>query len=295
MLPEAYERRLGFDPLNPDSDSTTTPENEAGNGISDGMEMLGGEMPVFVKSRIGADPFKEDTDSDGLSDDFELMKLGLLTDVNSKDSDGNEISDSEEDPDSDGLRNLKEQEYGTDPLKPDSDGDLLSDGLEGNSFGTNPLLIDIDKDGLSDDSEFRLNTDPLKPDSDGDGVLDGDKTYISSKADEELGVMVKVKGTGDLAKNVTIYEEKSEPFTNISALVSPVVDISLKNRNFENAQITIPYDPAKVPDPANLSVFYFNESIGTFEPVESTVDPVSHTVTGLTSHFSIFAVFYVPI
>jgi hypothetical protein len=109
MLPEAYERRMGFDPLNPDSDSTMTSENEAGNGISDGMEMLGGQLPAFVKSRIGADPFAEDTDSDGLSDYFELMKLGLLTDVNSKDSGGNGISDSDEDPDSDGLSNIKEQ------------------------------------------------------------------------------------------------------------------------------------------------------------------------------------------
>jgi uncharacterized protein YegL len=49
-----------------------------------------------------------------------------------------------------------------------------------------------------------------------------------------------------------------------------------------------------VSDPANLSVFYFNESIGTFEPVESTVDPESHTVTGNTSHFSTFAIFYIP-
>ncbi|WP_048124283.1 vWA domain-containing protein [Methanosarcina lacustris] len=76
--------------------------------------------------------------------------------------------------------------------------------------------------------------------------------------------------------------------------MSPVVDFSLENRTFENAQVTIPYDPSKVPDPANLSLFYFNESAGTFEPVESTVDPANHAVTGLTSHFSTFAIFYVP-
>lgn len=294
MLPESYEYQLGFDPLNPDSDSTMTPENEAGNGISDGMEMLGGQLPSFVKSCIGAVPFSDDSDSDGLSDYFELMKLGLLTEVNSPDSDGDGVSDPEEDPDSDDLSNLEEQTYGTDPLIADSDEDSLSDGFEINSSGTDPLLIDTDGDGLSDDSELRLGTDPLNPDSDGDGIPDGDETYVSTMTDDALGVTVEIEGTGDLAKEVVIYEETSELFTNNSALVSPVVDFSLDNRTFENAQITIPYDPAKVTDPTNLSLFYFNESAGTFEPVESTVDPVNHTVTGLTSHFSTFAIFYVP-
>ncbi len=248
-----------------------TPENEAGNGISDGMEMLGGQLPSFVKSRIGAMPFSEDSDSDGLSDYFELMKLGLLTDVNSVDSDGDGIPDSEEDHDSDGLTNLEEQAYGTDPLRADTDGD-----------------------GLSDDSELRLGTDPLNLDSDGDGIPEGDETYVSTMTDDALGVTVEIEGTGDLAKEVVIYEETSELFTNNSALVSPVVDFSLDNRTFENAQITIPYDSSKVTDPTNLSLFYFNESASTFEPVESTVDPVNHTVTGFTSHFSTFAIFYVP-
>ena len=294
MLPESYEYQLGFDPLNPDSDSSMTPEYEAGNGISDGMEMLDGQLPSFVKSRIGAVPFSDDSDSDGLSDYFELMKLGLLTDVNSADSDGDGVPDSEEDPDSDGLSNLEEQTYGTDPLRADSDEDTLSDGFEINSSGTDPLLPDTDGDGLSDDSELRLGTDPLNPDSDGDGIPDGDETYVSTMTDDTLGVTVKIEGTGDLANEVVIYEETSELFTNVSALVSPVVDFSLENRTFENAEITIPYDPSKVPDPTNLSLFYFNESAGTFEPIESTVDPANHTVTGLTSHFSTFAIFYVP-
>lgn len=294
MLPESYEYQLGFDPLNPDSDSSMTPESEAGNGISDGMEMLGGQLPSFVKSRIGAVPFSDDSDSDGLSDYFELMKLGLLTDVNSADSDGDGVPDSEEDPDSDGLSNLEEQTYGTDPLRADSDEDTLSDGFEINSSGTDPLLPDTDGDGLSDDSELRLGTDPLNPDSDGDGIPDGDETYVSTMTDDTLGVTVEIEGTGDLANEVVIYEETSELFTNVSALVSPVVDFSLENRTFENAEITIPYDPSKVPDPTNLSLFYFNESAGTFEPIESTVDPANHTVTGLTSHFSTFAIFYVP-
>ncbi|KCZ72848.1 hypothetical protein ANME2D_01283 [Candidatus Methanoperedens nitroreducens] len=292
MLPEYYERLLGFDPQNPDSDSSLTQENEAGNGIKDGYEMLGGQLPVFVKYRIGADPFKEDTDGDGLTDYFELMKLGLLTDIRSVDSDSNGIPDAEEDPDNDGLTNLQEQTLGTDPLVSDTDKDSLPDGFEV-SIGTNPLLKDTDNDGLDDDSELRLGTDPLNPDTDGDGILDGDEVYTSVKTHDTLDVRVSITGRGDLARDLKIYNVASGYLNNVSALVSPVVDLSL-NRSFETARISLPYNPDKVSDPANLSLFYFNETLGTFIQIESTVDPDNRTVTGTTSHFSVFAIFYVP-
>jgi hypothetical protein len=107
MLPESYEQLLGFDPQDPDSDSTITQQNEGGNGIPDGLETLGNGLPSFVKSRIGADPFTDDTDDDGLTDYFELMKLGLMTDIRSGDSNNDGIPDIEEDPDNDGLTNIQ--------------------------------------------------------------------------------------------------------------------------------------------------------------------------------------------
>jgi len=292
MLPESQERFLGFDPQNPDSDSALTPENEAGNGIIDGYETLGGQLPAFVKSRIGADPFKNDTDNDGLTDYFELMKLGLLTDVRSGDSDGDGIPDAEEDPDNDNLTNLQEQNYGTDPLVSDTDKDTLPDGFEINS-GTNPLLKDTDNDRLDDGSEIRLGTNPLNADTDGDGILDGDEVYSSIKKDEALGVGASITGKGDMAKNLSIYNVASEVFTNVSALVSPVIDFKL-NGTFETAEISLPYDPQRVNNPSNISLFYFNESLGTFTRIESRADTVNHTVTGNTSHLSTFAVLDIP-
>jgi hypothetical protein len=286
---------MGFDPLNPDSDCALTSADESGNSIPDGLELLNDQLPAFAKYRIGADPFKEDTDNDGLTDYFELIWLGLITDVNSGDTDSDGIPDADEDIDEDGLTNLQEQTQGTDPLKPDTDGDTLDDGFEVNSFGSSPLLADTDGDGLTDDSEFRLGTNPLNPDTDGDGIPDGEETYVSSRTDESLGVNVEITGKGDLAKELIIYEETGDYLINISALVSPVVDFSLNNSStFETASITIPYDPAKVDNPENLSIFYFNETLGTFVPIESTVDASTHTVTGVTDHFSTFAIFYVP-
>ncbi|HIH45235.1 MAG TPA: VWA domain-containing protein, partial [Candidatus Methanoperedenaceae archaeon] len=291
-LPASYELQLGFDPQNPDSDSSLTPENEAGNGILDGYEMLGGSLPAFAKSRIGADPFKEDTDDDGLTDYFELMKLGLITDVRMADSDSDGIPDPDEDIDSDNLTNIQEQAAGTDPLVDDTDGDTLLDGFEVN-LGLNPLSKDTDSDRLSDDSELRLGTDPRNPDTDGDGIPDGDETYTSTKQDSNLGASASITGTGDLAKDLKIYNVTSTGFTENPALVSPVIDFSL-NGTFESATVTLPIDASRADDASNISLFYFNESLGTFIQIPSTVDITNDTVSGVTSHFSTFAIFNVP-
>lgn len=62
---------------------------------------------------------------------------------------------------------------GTDPLRADTDGDGLSDGLEVNVYGTGPTKADSDGDGLADGEEVGLGTNPLSADSDGDGLKDG--------------------------------------------------------------------------------------------------------------------------
>jgi len=103
------------------------------------------------------------------------------------------------DSDDDGLSDLWEEQIGTDPDNPDTDGDGLKDGLEVDGTDgstTDPLEPDSDDDGLLDgeedkngngavegddnrnkiwdDEEVWLETDPNNPDTDGDGVLDGD-------------------------------------------------------------------------------------------------------------------------
>jgi uncharacterized repeat protein (TIGR02543 family) len=96
------------------------------------------------------------------------------------------------DDDADGLTNYQEiVEYGTDPTKPDTDGDGLKDKIDafpldpaetldtdhdgiGDNFDT-----DDDGDGLSDVDEIATyGTDPKRADSDGDGLSDPDEIQV---------------------------------------------------------------------------------------------------------------------
>ena len=79
----------------------------------------------------------------------------------SSDIDGDEIGDvCDPDIDGDGLTNSAEVVLGTDPLNPDSDADLLTDGQEVNTYGTDPLKVDSDGDGDTDGDEVRYGSDP---------------------------------------------------------------------------------------------------------------------------------------
>ena len=276
MLPMTWEPLLGFDPQNPDSDSTLTQKNEGGNGILDGRERLDGSLECVMKLILGLNPFIADTDEDGLTDDFELVQMCLYTSPTLNDTDGNGISDAMEDQDRDGITNIREQELGTDPMNNDTDGDTLCDSDEVNVYHTNPALKDTDKDGLDDDSEVRLGTSPLKPDTDSDGVLDGNETYTSSRTDNAKGVTIYVTGRGDAAKRASFYLETSEYYANISSRLTPLLVVDYDPS--ASAAVLIKYDAKDVKDPANLKIFYYNETYGLYVPLDSTVDTVNDTV-----------------
>ena len=88
----------------------------------------------FYEYFLETDKNNIDTDGDGLSDYAEVYLT--LTDPLYKDSNENGILDGDEDPDGDGLTNLQEIQYGTDPHKTDTDEDGISDYDEVFVYGT---------------------------------------------------------------------------------------------------------------------------------------------------------------
>lgn len=72
-------------------------------------------------------------------------------------------SEREDDSDGDGLSNVEEKEYGTNPEMADSDMDGLYDREEIKIYKTNPLDSDSDMDGMKDGQEVRAKLNPRGP------------------------------------------------------------------------------------------------------------------------------------
>ncbi len=93
--------------------------------------------------------------------------------------DDNDATDAALDSDNDGLTNLEEFNFKTNPTLADTDDDGLLDGAEVNTHNTSPLVADSDGDGLSDGLEVNeYGTDPLSTDSDEDGLTDSEEIEV---------------------------------------------------------------------------------------------------------------------
>jgi len=117
-----------------------------------------------------------DTDGDGVPD---VIERQWGSNPASVDSDG------------DGLTDIDEVATLTDPSVADSDGNGVADGdedLDGdglsnlaeNGLGTNLARPDTDGDGLDDGSEAARGSDPLTSDTDGDGLSDAQEAELGT-------------------------------------------------------------------------------------------------------------------
>jgi catechol 2,3-dioxygenase-like lactoylglutathione lyase family enzyme len=144
-----------------------------------------------------------DSDNDGLDDDWEGLYFPSITAASGGD-----------DGDNDGLTNLKEYAAGTNPILLDTDGDTLSDGAEIDIHNTNPLLADTDGEGLSDSDEISgidgFVTDPNLADTDGDGF--NDSLELSEGSDPTNGAdfpntLLPLRLNEILTRNVTDLQD----------------------------------------------------------------------------------------
>ena len=114
--------------------------------LPDIVEVIGFKDP-FGNTRT-SDPTLADTDGDGLTDDYEAGVL--YTDLSGHTFWKVRSNPRKVDSDGDGLDDYSElMDYESDPLNPDTDHDLLTDGLEV-QFGTDPTNPDTYGDKIGD-------------------------------------------------------------------------------------------------------------------------------------------------
>ena len=149
---------LTFTGVVPNAGEISVTINGANGGVPTEVNVISGLYLTAIEAE------DEDSDNDGLPDDYELGNFGDLDET------------AEGDFDEDGLTNGDELLAETDPTDTDSDGDSLLDGAEVNTHGTNPLLADTDGDTIEDFEEINtFGTNPNSADSDGDELTDADE------------------------------------------------------------------------------------------------------------------------
>jgi hypothetical protein len=142
----------------------------SGAGRSDGQQMAlsisgledGAGNPLSAGNSLRLTVLQEDDnfDGDGLTNGFEFRFPGGVFDPAASDTDGDGITDGDEDLDGDGLTNAQEVAAGTDLTNPDSDHDGLTDFDEVVIHLTDPNSVDSDGDGLSDFIEVASGSNP---------------------------------------------------------------------------------------------------------------------------------------
>lgn len=175
---------FGLDPteyLDTDGDGigNNSDEDDDGDGILDQYDVFPltpGEWEDTDSDGSGnnTDP---DNDNDGISDEFDLFPDDS---AKAGDPDGDGVDSLIDlDDDNDGYTDAVELDEGSNQFdvssRPaDADSDGLTD-MQESGFGSNPDVSDTDSDGLDDRIEFYLRTLPVSGDTDGDGFGDADE------------------------------------------------------------------------------------------------------------------------
>jgi ligand-binding sensor domain-containing protein len=108
------------------------------------------------------DACDDDVDGDGVLNDDDNCPLAVNPDQVDLDRDG-QADACDDDLDNDGLTNAEEAVAGTDPRRPDTDADSISDGVD-----TCPLIVDPSNTNVDGDAYGRV----CDADDDNDGVFD---------------------------------------------------------------------------------------------------------------------------
>lgn len=157
-------------------------ESIASNHISLVWQPPGQARVIVPASAFLSDvPEDADRDNDSLPDAWETSKGLSITDNGFTSAAEGQYGDH----DDDGLNNLLEYQYKTNPTAADTDGDNIPDFYEiiYSLDPTNPadgypaMVGDTNADGIGDALAFLLGLSPVLTDADGDGVADVNDAY----------------------------------------------------------------------------------------------------------------------
>ena len=198
VLASNHNAQFASDHPLPDSD---------GDGLTDAAEV-----------KLGTDPTHPDTDGDGYRDGLESLYPGVLDPLVANPGCGSLI-----DTDQDGLLDCEEIYSGTQANNPDTNGDLIPDGLEVLSGGTavvNAAAADTDRDGLPDVQEILLHL-PVKVPNTARDVSQWGYTYQSPPAAPSNGRACYSINIGNIAMYQTLASGGAPVGNNVIEVVLP--------------------------------------------------------------------------
>lgn len=175
-----------------------------GDGIYDGTEVGIEDNDAYPDTDLTAGYFVVDED------------ITTTTDPTNWDTDGDGVSDGDEDINKDGKYDKEEGE--TDPLDAlDYEADIDDDGMPDYweiEYGLDPYEyfdaeLDDDDDGLTNLEEYENSTHPMNPDTDNDTIPDGWEIQNGLNASDSLDAYADYDG--DDLTNSDEYEHNSNP------------------------------------------------------------------------------------
>lgn len=245
------------------------------DGLSDAFEVY-----------FGTDLTNADTDGDNLNDYFELFVIS--TNPLLADTDNNGITDDLEDIDGDGLNNAEEVHHSTNALFYDTDHDSLSDYDEINIYRTDPLCADTDGDGVTDGDEIAIGTDPLVVET----VFSTRDSFGELSETNPISICVNAITDSNGAATLEI-----EPVTQadnylindaIAGYLGYAYDLSIQGELL-SAELIFSYDESlgEISDTFQPRIYYLNESTQELEELPNQT-VTNGCVKAETTHFSTY-------
>ncbi len=249
--------------------------NNENNGLVNSKDDDEDGLKNYEEIIFSTDTQKSDTDEDGLTDYQEIYYT--FTNPLEKDSDGDGISDSEQDLDEDGLTNKLEAENKTNSLNSDTDSDGINDNDEINIYKTNPNNNDTDEDGFSDYDEINnLKTNPLEKNDTIDITYSSEDNKVSVKFD---------KADSDIYNSITITKNNNLNFgEDMVGYIMDAYDFYTDKKEIE-AEIIFDLSDIDITD-KNPTIYYFNEETQFLEELETSI--IDGKATTKVNHFSTY-------